>query len=303
MDGSLGDTLFCLSQIEKSKKNSIVFTSTKISKNILDIFIKNKFIFYLAIGGFLFRKIVYLTIKNAPLISKFINLGFCIFNNKGMIYKTYEYKKNKVFLVKKCKIIDSEIKQNELFISDNILKNINNYGDYIIVNMDVDKSVRRKIIKYSLRPTKLPTVNFYEKLVLDLKLKIPNYKFIQVGEAGTLIKNVDINLVGKTNLIQLTQLIQNAKLTITIEGGIRALCTFLNAPAVAIFGPTSQLLIPTSKSVSDVRYSSCKPCWRDKKEWYSKCHKNNDGEALCTSDATLLPQINNLSLLIKNALR
>ena len=302
MDGSLGDTLYCLSQIEQCKKKSIIFSSTKISKNILDIFIKKKYIFHLPIGGFFFRKVVWFTIKSAHFISFFIKINLSIFNNKGMVYTIYEYK-TKLVLVKKYLIINSEIKHNELFIKGNILENTNSYGNYILVNMDVDKSVRKKVIKNSFRPTKLPTVNFYEKLIFDLRLKMPNHIFIQVGEAGNLIKNVDINLVGKTNLIQLIQLIQNARLTITIEGGIRALCVFLNAPAVAIFGPTSQSLIPTSKSVSDVRYTSCKPCWRDKKEWYSKYHKNYDGEAICTSDDTLIPQINKLSLIAQNALR
>lgn len=300
IDGSLGDTIYSISHIDQIHKNTIIFVSKRIGKDILSIYLKNKFSIYLPIGGYFFRKIVYFVLLSLPLISRFLKIQICIFNNKGLIYKTYMLKK-KVQIIRKILIVHSRVESHES-VKDSIGNGNTGYGKYILVNMDVDESVRKKTVKNAIRPTKLPTVYFFEELILDLKKQLPSYKFIQIGEGGAAISNVDINLVGKTNLIELAQLIRYAKFTITIEGGIRAFCLFLDAPAVAIFGPTSQNILPSSQRVRDVRYHSCPPCWRNKKEWYSKCDQNNGGEALCTSDMTLLPQIRNLSLLIQNEL-
>lgn len=114
------------------------------------------------------------------------------------------------------------------------------------------------------------------------------------------ISNIDINLVNKTNLNHLIKLIENAKYTITVEGGIRSLCILLNAPALAIFGPSDCKFLPRNDCVTDVKFTSCRPCWRHNKNWYYQCEQNNNGEAICTSDNTLLPQIKNLSELIQN---
>lgn len=294
INGSFGDALYCIHDITSDNGNfNILISSKRIAKKALSMFTRN-FSFNLPIGGNYFRKLIFIIFKLLPLIDYILKVNVCIYNHKSFVIKKYCYENKKV------KLFEISYIKNSINLFPKKKKRITFYGDYILINLDVDKSVRRITDINSVRPTKLPTTFFFENLIIELKTKYPNYKFIQIGECGNQINNIDINLINKTTLRELVDLIINAKYTITIEGGIRALCILVNSPALAILGPSDQKLLPSSSFVRDVKYTSCSPCWRNTKNWYFQCNKNNNGEAICTSDITLFPQIQNLTFIIQN---
>ncbi len=87
--------------------------------------------------------------------------------------------------------------------------------------------------------------------------------------------------VGKTNLIQLLELLRSSLVLITHDTGPMHLMRLLDGKILALFGPTrsSEKMLPNDRRVilESVRQLPCQPCYDGKK--YAACQKN-----LCLSD-------------------
>lgn len=106
--------------------------------------------------------------------------------------------------------------------------------DYITISRAVDS-------KYATNHPKLWPIEYFDKLVKLIKSNYKNIKIVQVGasEDFGIIKGIDVNLVGKTNLEQLKVVLKYSKLHIDCEGGLVHLRHLLNGKSIVIFGPTS----------------------------------------------------------------
>ena len=124
-------------------------------------------------------------------------------------------------------------KNEDTTLSNFSLNNI----DYITINRGVDGN------NVSAESTKLWEFESYCKLVKKIKEAYPKYKICQLGISLSrcrIIDNVDINLIGKTNLSDLKVLLKNSKLHIDTEGGMVHLRQAVGGgKSVVIFGPTN----------------------------------------------------------------
>ena len=82
---------------------------------------------------------------------------------------------------------------------------------------------------------------YYDKLVLLIKSKYSNIQIVNIGENNKLgqIKNVDVDLVGKTSIDELKTVLKYSLLHIGPEGGLVHLKHFLHGKSVVIFGGSS----------------------------------------------------------------
>lgn len=86
-------------------------------------------------------------------------------------------------------------------------------------------------------------VAYYNILISKIKTEYPNLKIIQLGasrERCPIFNNIDVDLVGKTNLEEIKVILKNSLLHIDGEGGMVHLRHALRGgKSLVIFGPTS----------------------------------------------------------------
>ncbi|MDM7202846.1 MAG: glycosyltransferase family 9 protein, partial [Thermodesulfobacteriaceae bacterium] len=72
------------------------------------------------------------------------------------------------------------------------------------------------------------------------------------------------NLVGKTNLRELTYIIRRSKLVLSVDTGSMHLASLLNKPIISLFGPTSEDRTgPWSEKFLVIKEQlSCQPCFK-----------------------------------------
>lgn len=119
-------------------------------------------------------------------------------------------------------------------------------------------------------------IEHYEKLVNLLKTKYKKVKIVQCGVSKhKFIDGVDINLQGKTTLSELFELISNAKLLISQEGGYPIIRHyFCRKTSCVLFGPTDKNFFGFDENLN-ISANSCHGCeWIDK-QWYKRCLLSN----------------------------
>ena len=109
---------------------------------------------------------------------------------------------------------------------------------FITLNRGVDKS------NTAHESTKMWQYEKYNQLTKRLKETYPEIVLVQLGASVELckqIENIDINLIGQTDLEDIKVLIKKSFLHIDSEGGFAHLRNALKAknPAIVIFGPTN----------------------------------------------------------------
>lgn len=114
-------------------------------------------------------------------------------------------------------------------------------------------------------------------------------ELILVGGADAVLKNSDIlnlmksnitvlNLIGKTTLKELVEILSDCAVCITSDNGISHICDFLGIPQVVFYGPTDRLLtgVAGDCSFSITSNQECAPCLineRDRRK-YNECSYN-----------------------------
>ena len=122
--------------------------------------------------------------------------------------------------------------------------------------------------------TKRWPVDYYASLINDLKSRY-NAEILLIGDkndqkiAKVISDKTSVNinnLAGKTNLIELTALINDCSILITNDSGPMHLADFLGKPVIALFGPTdSGKTGPQGKNSRVIRTNvSCSPCFKRK---------------------------------------
>lgn len=129
-----------------------------------------------------------------------------------------------------------------------------------------------------------PLLNFarlIEKIVIEL-----NAKVILLGDASerpiadsikSLTKSSFIDLVGKTDLMQLIALVSNCRILVTNDGGPMHIAVAVGTKSVSIFGPVDELVYgPYPESNEHIVIKSniqCRPCYREFKLPVCKINK------------------------------
>jgi len=80
----------------------------------------------------------------------------------------------------------------------------------------------------------------WQEIINNLKKVVPDLKVVQVGQNDEIrLENVDVNLLGKTNVHQLTSVIENSLLHLTVDSFTMHLCAYVETPFVALFGSSN----------------------------------------------------------------
>ncbi len=99
-----------------------------------------------------------------------------------------------------------------------------------------------------------------------------------------------INITGKTTLLEVVAIIKKAKLVIGHDSAILHMTSYLDRPALAIFGPTDERRSgPYSSHCAVVRKSTiCSPCLSDNCREGWVCMKNLSAQRVCDFAVALL---------------
>lgn len=134
--------------------------------------------------------------------------------------------------------------------------------------------------------TKRWDVANFADLIQQIACLLPEIKIVLVGssEEGELAKALPdslsvINLVGKTEVLQLGALLERCEVCVTCDSGPMHIAAAVGTPTVALFGPTS----PTRHQPYGTRHTvieksvSCRPCYKQ------MCHRQ-DTPHLCMKE-------------------
>lgn len=119
----------------------------------------------------------------------------------------------------------------------------------------------------------------FNLILLGIKneINIANFLFERLNK-----KNV-LNLVGKTNEIELARIIKISNLVIGGDGGIMHLSSLLEVPTITLFGITSKIFRPSGDKIKNKIICSkmyCSPCGKIKNP-PKKCIINTEGNVKC----------------------
>lgn len=146
------------------------------------------------------------------------------------------------------------------------------------LNLTPDKYItlhRGCDVKNPKDSTKLWKLEYYEQLIADIRRKYPQVKLIQLGVSISRcpsMKEVDHNLVGRTNMEQVKVLLKNSYLHIDNEGGMVHLRHALKGgKSIVLFGPTSDEFFGYKENIN-IRGNGC-PHWCEwvTYDWQVKC--------------------------------
>ncbi len=148
---------------------------------------------------------------------------------------------------------------------------------FVTLNRGVDSTSK------SPESTKMWPLDYYVRLVADLKRAFPERTFVQLGvsaERSPRIEGVDVDLVGKTSLDEVKILLKRAASHIDGEGGMTHLRRAMKGgPSVVLFGPTEPALYGYPQNLN-LRAPYCRACeWADP-NWSVVCPRTG-GKAEC----------------------
>jgi hypothetical protein len=124
------------------------------------------------------------------------------------------------------------------------------------------------------KSTRLWEKSKYDETCKLLKSQYPDIKIVQLGVSENYaIKNIDLDLRGKTSFEELKVLLKFSKLHISTEGGMVHLRHFLKGgKSVVLFGPTSKEFYGYPENIN-LSASLCANCEWVSNQWREKCIK------------------------------
>lgn len=137
--------------------------------------------------------------------------------------------------------------------------------------------------------TKQWSVKNFDDVISQMPERIPNIKIVLIGSSNeqVLVNNLTfsdsaINLVGKTDLLQLGALLELCDVSLTCDSGPMHIAAAVGTPTVALFGPTSpERHQPYGKEHTILEKPvDCRPCYN------RTCHRQ-DTEYLCMHEITV----------------
>ncbi|MBP3532249.1 MAG: glycosyltransferase family 9 protein [Thermoguttaceae bacterium] len=153
---------------------------------------------------------------------------------------------------------------------------------FVTLNRGIDAGAK------AAESTKMWPLDYYVRLVADLKRAFPERIFVQLGvseERSPKIAGVDVDLVGKTNLDEVKILLKRAESHIDGEGGMTHLRRAMKGgPSVVLFGPTEPELYGYPQNLN-LRAPFCRACEWAVRNWSAVCPRTG-GKAECMERLT-----------------
>ncbi|MBR5242972.1 MAG: hypothetical protein IKW13_01940 [Thermoguttaceae bacterium] len=153
---------------------------------------------------------------------------------------------------------------------------------FVTLNRGIDAGAK------NAESTKMWPLDYYVRLVADLKRAFPERTFVQLGvsaERSPKIAGVDVDLVGKTNLDEVKILLKRAESHIDGEGGMTHLRRAMKGgPSVVLFGPTEPTLYGYPQNLN-LRAPCCRACEWAAPDWSAVCPRTG-GKAECMERLT-----------------
>ncbi len=178
--------------------------------------------------------------------------------------------------------IDDILKMNEhfeypLFIKEDELVYLSQLNiqsqQYISIHRGVDQRSDKNSVKQW-------PIKYYNILIAKIKQQYPDLKIVQLGiseDRCPAFENIDVNLVGKTNLEQIKVLLKNSLLHIDGEGGMVHLRHALNGgKSIVLFGSTSLEFYGYPENIN-LKGDGCSHwCEWITENWQAKCARGYD---------------------------
>ena len=143
-------------------------------------------------------------------------------------------------------------------------------GKFITVNRGADMKS-----KYNVMQTKVWPLTYYEKLLLIVKDKYPEYEIVQLGGNDTeQIKGVDRYIKGQS-LELVKYILKNSTLHFDCEGGLVHLATALGTKCAVVFGPTLMEYYGYPQNIN-ITAGKCHNCMHLSEDWYVECLKGQN---------------------------
>lgn len=147
--------------------------------------------------------------------------------------------------------------------------------DYNLENQDYITVCRAVDSKYNNNHPKLWPYEYYNILIDKIKKHYPHIKIVQIGSKSSInvIKNIDLNLVGKTTIEQSKIILKYSLLHIDGEGGLVHMKNFLNGISAVMFGPTLPMVFGYNENIN-LRSEACPyACEWVTNKWTEGCIK------------------------------
>lgn len=121
----------------------------------------------------------------------------------------------------------------------------------------------------------------FGKVVSLLKQEFPDLTFVQLGVAQTSqpLPECDLNLVGKTSLPEVADLLAHACFHLDNESGLVHLARCFETRSAVVFGPTSSAYFGYPDNLA-IEPLSCGNCWWLTRTWMDRCAKGHP-EPIC----------------------
>ncbi len=134
----------------------------------------------------------------------------------------------------------------------------------------------------------LPTRTWNE---IAASIAAAGLKVVQLGEAHeTLVDGVDIDLRGKTSLIETAFVLKMASVHVDTEGGLVHLARAMNTRSVVAFGPTPVGFFGYPQN-DNIAPPVCGNCWWTSNRWATQCPRDlPEPECMSTHSPTLLAE-------------
>lgn len=135
---------------------------------------------------------------------------------------------------------------------------------YIVIHYE---NCEKKIKDFD--PTRPWPKNNWENFLKLFKQNYPDILTVQIG-GKIALPSVDICLCNKTNLEELTQIINSAVFFIGGEGGLAHLAGFLKKKGIVLYGPNSEKFLSYPQNIN-LNSNICTSCIWVTKHWRSAC--------------------------------
>src|SRR5262249_20404119 len=123
----------------------------------------------------------------------------------------------------------------------------------------------------------------FDEIIRRLKSRFPHLTTVQIGATTSVpIAGIDLDLVNRTTLWEVAEVVRNARLHLDNEGGLVHLAAAMGTRSCVVFGPTSTDYFGYVDNIN-VRPRFCGGCWWTNETWMDQCPRGFS-EARCMTE-------------------
>jgi ADP-heptose:LPS heptosyltransferase len=111
---------------------------------------------------------------------------------------------------------------------------------------------------------------YFDHVVTAIKAARPDLLIVQIGTTSEEIPDVDLNLIGQTNLQEVAGLLRATRLHLDNEGGLVHLAACYGRRSLVVFGPTPSDYFGYAGNIN-INPLKCGNCWWLDDLWMDRC--------------------------------